>query len=302
MVQLIEAMQWTKVFQANLHDAEQSQFGAEAAYSGLFFTFFKCLSSAHFTDENVKFYVPIFATKMVLDALMFHLKKIARSTKEQVEDPVVYAAIGFENRPTSVDELMQLVSLVSDLQEQLWAKTRSEQCLPEVKHLCQTVSRPQSALNRLGSFVQWPFSQGVNSLHTASVFDLAENGFYLKSTELASTIHCPLLELTDFSPENFSFQKSEQHLKELLGPNNACLLALPSQNTPLYKSLNYLAPQKFTSVSEVVCSQNSSFVLVGGLNGSVSICSSQLHLIPIKTLQFFSHDVHKKKQKYLEVY
>jgi hypothetical protein len=55
-------------------------------------------------------------------------------------------------------------------------------------------------------------------------------------------------------------------------------------------------------VSEVICSQNTGFVLVGGLHGSVSICSSQLQLMPIKNLQFFSHDVPKKKQKYLEVY
>ena len=103
---------------------------------------------------------------------------------------------------------MQLISFVSDLQEQLWAKTRSEQCLPEVKYLCQTVSRPQSALNRLGSFVQWPFAESVSSPHSTSPFDLAENGFYLKSNEVASTIHNPLLEIQDFMPKTLSLQKS----------------------------------------------------------------------------------------------
>lgn len=42
------------------------------------------------------------------------------------------------------------------------------------------------------------------------------------------------------------------------------------------KSLNYLSPQKFISVSEVIASQNSSFVLIGGKSGSISICSSML--------------------------
>jgi hypothetical protein len=54
-------------------------------------------------------------------------------------------------------------------------------------------------------------------------------------------------------------------------------------------------------VTEVVSSTNTGFVLVGGMNGSISICSSLLQLTPLKAMQFFTHDIDKKLAKCLEL-
>lgn len=54
-------------------------------------------------------------------------------------------------------------------------------------------------------------------------------------------------------------------------------------------------------MQEVITSQNSSFVLIGGKAGSISICSSMLQLTPLKAMQFFTHDVEKKQQKCLQL-
>jgi hypothetical protein len=60
---------------------------------------------------------------------------------------------------------------------------------------------------------------------------------------------------------------------------------MPSENTSLNTSLNYLNAQKFFAVTEVIASQNSGFVLIGGNNASVSICSaSAATMAPLKTL------------------
>lgn len=118
MAQLIETLSWTQVFKQSLPgDRESSQFSAETAYHGLFFTFFRCLGAAFDLNENVKFYAPIFAAKMVLDAVMFQLKRSLRNAKEHKEDTAVCDALGFEKQTRSDEELMQLIALVSDLQE-----------------------------------------------------------------------------------------------------------------------------------------------------------------------------------------
>ena len=79
MKALIEFLPWTKVFKKSLvkgYYAENTFFCAEISYNGLYFHFFKSLACHHkFTETQSKFYAPIFATKIVLDSFMFHLRK-----------------------------------------------------------------------------------------------------------------------------------------------------------------------------------------------------------------------------------
>jgi hypothetical protein len=79
MKALIEFLPWTKVFKKILvkgYYAENTIFCAEIAYNGLYFHFFKSLACHHkFTETQSKFYAPIFATKIVLDSFIFHLRK-----------------------------------------------------------------------------------------------------------------------------------------------------------------------------------------------------------------------------------
>lgn len=80
-------------------------------------------------------------------------------------------------REASIDELNSVISLITDLNEQLWAKTRSDQCSAEVKLLMTTVSRPFSALNRLGTFIKWPFVRTYSENESAQVDKLEDNAF-----------------------------------------------------------------------------------------------------------------------------
>jgi hypothetical protein len=63
------------------------------------------------------------------------------------------------------------------MQEQIWARCRSNQCASDVKLMLTSVSRPSSALNRLASFLQWPLSDIPDRMSPKT---LAENGFILQ--------------------------------------------------------------------------------------------------------------------------
>lgn len=115
--------------------------------------------------------------------------------------------------------------MLTDLQEQLWAKTRSDQCLPEIKSIFTNVSRPYSALNRLGSFINWPFSRhaksasfkGKNcSILDLSPFKLCDNGLFLKANDQLSMYDNDRIELNCLSPEA-SLSGSQKSQIEFIG-------------------------------------------------------------------------------------
>lgn len=81
----------------------------------------------------------------------------------------------YKSHNHSVDDLYLLLHILFDLNEQMWAQTRSPLCSSEVKQLMNSVSRPQSAFNRLGSFVTW-------SLRDISPITASNNGFYYKES------------------------------------------------------------------------------------------------------------------------
>ena len=140
------------------------------------------------------------------------------------------------------------------------------------------MSRPYSALNRLGTFIQWPFSQQflrVKNQYDMKPMNLCENGLFMKADGIISMYNNENVRLEMLSAD-VRILGSEKSQKQTIGSQHKLLKGLPSRNVPLSRSLNYLRPQKFISVQEVITSQNSSFVLIGGKAGSISICSSML--------------------------
>ncbi len=71
------------------------------------------------------------------------------------------------NVESSLGDFDVMLSILTDLQEQQFARTRSDLSISEVKNLCQQVSMPQSQLNQLsailGNVVQTP-SRSLNYL------------------------------------------------------------------------------------------------------------------------------------------
>ena len=105
--------------------------------------------------------------------------------------------------------------------------------------------------------------------------NLCENGLFMKADGIISMYNNENVRLEMLSAD-VRILGSEKSQKQTIGSQHKLLKGLPSRNVPLSRSLNYLRPQKFISVQEVITSQNSSFVLIGGKAGSISICSSML--------------------------
>ena len=72
---------------------------------------------------------------------------------QPAKDEELAKKLGFTWKQASIDKLESMQALTTDVQEQFWAKTRSDQCPSEIKQIFTNVSRPYSALNRLGTFI-----------------------------------------------------------------------------------------------------------------------------------------------------
>lgn len=78
---------------------------------------------------------------------------------------------------------------------------------------------------------------------------------------------------------------------------------LVTENIPLHRGINYLSPYKISSsaIIDVISSQNSEFVLIGGSQGNIHICNSAIQLVPLKTVAFFAANVEKRHKKHKDI-
>jgi hypothetical protein len=115
---------------------------------------------------------------------------IVRKQNEVELDIVKKEALFYQDPNHSVDDLYFLLSILSDLTEQMWAQTRSSRCPPSVKAFLTSVSRPHSALNRLGSFIGWGFA-GDNATGDGSIgpIQMTNNGMMLCKEGASSVCH-----------------------------------------------------------------------------------------------------------------
>ena len=172
----------------------------------------------------------------------------------------------------SVDDIYLSLSVLYDIQEQIWAQAKSQRVSQEVNAFVNTVSRPFSAFNRLGSFVGW------GSIRSESIItELAEQGFFFRETSSVSQFENPAIEISDLSEDSLLSQNS---LQSYLGSSNRLLNSLITENVPLYKTLNYIGKKSFKKevILDVITSPNSDFLLTGLSNGSCHLNISTLRL------------------------
>ena len=165
----------------------------------------------------------------------------------------------------------------------------------EVNTFVNTVSRPFSAFNRLGSYVDW------GSIRTESIItDLADNGFFFRENLTVSQFENPGIEIPDLSADNLFNQGS---LQDYLGSSNRLLNSLVSCNVPLHKTLNYLGPKSYNKegVLDVITSPNSDFILTGQKNGSCHLNIASLRLQNRKIVNMFDSDKKNKLKKHRQV-
>ena len=91
--------------------------------------------------------MPVYSAKFAIDALVYHVRhrqhqvsKILQQYVCLVEAPLKYKPqVAFQDLPnieSSLSDFEAMLSFLNDLTEQLYAKTRSDQCSSEVKYLC----------------------------------------------------------------------------------------------------------------------------------------------------------------------
>lgn len=77
---------------------------------------------------------------------------------------------------------------------------------------------------------------------------MCENGFYMKFQNKVSMYDNDRIELDCFSA-NLSLEGTEQSVKSVIGSQHKVLKGLPSSNMSLSKTLDYLSPTRFGTIS-----------------------------------------------------
>lgn len=192
----------------------------------------------------------------------------------------------FEDPNFSVDDLYLSLSVFTDLSEQIWAQAKSKGTPADVRAFVNSVSRPFSSFNRLGSFINWGNSGAVK---------LAEQGLFYRESVSVSHFENTAVEISDLSEETLL---SQDFMREHLGQGNRFLNSQVTENVPLHKTLSYFnarsVKQEESDVIDVIASQNSEYVLVGSSNGTFTVVSSNL-TIP-ETREFSMFDLEKKRK------
>jgi hypothetical protein len=211
-----------------------------------------------------------------------------RIKPEALIDAIADANLPFIEDPNfSVDDLYLTLSILTDLSEQIWAAAKAGPS--DIKSFVNSVSRPYSAFNRLGSFLAWgSTSYDQQALH------LAEQGLIMKENMTVSHFQNPAVEMPDLSLEQLL---SQSYLREHLGQSNRHINAQITENVPIWKTLNYLGANelariqdKESSILDVIPSVNNDFFLVGNTNGTFSVYNSSLSITESRKFNMFDLD------------
>jgi hypothetical protein len=123
-----------------------------------------------------------------------------------------------------------------------------------------TVSRPFSAFNRLGSFIGWGSVRCENIIK-----ELADQGFFYRENLTISQFENPSTEIADISDASLL---TPAYLRDQLGSSNRLLASLVCDNVPLHKTMNYISPKTLKHQAlDVLSSCNSDLILTGFVNG-----------------------------------
>jgi hypothetical protein len=196
----------------------------------------------------------------------------------------------------SLIKILQLISVLLSLQEQLWISSMSVQSQIDSSLLEKCTSRTQSAYGRLSSFTSWPSSQ----VHPIK---LSEAGLVNTSDQHIRLNH--YLEYgTQIEEEALkSTQNEGNSLSDFLQskfPNNLMVKGYPSINVPLHKTINLFPPWKHTSdvdqekncfvekeITDLWVPKYSEFLIsANSEDGSAWIWNSQLHLFLAGRINF----------------
>lgn len=190
----------------------------------------------------------------------------------------------FEQNP-SILQVKKLISVILDLQEQVWLWTRKESDKLNPKSLERNVSRTHTAYGRLASFISWP----GDKIHPLS---LSEEGFVNTSDTS--------IRLRHYLNTEVMVEEDAANLRENIASMDSSTNTI---NVPLYKTINYFPAWKHTSeienseipqfwesdISQLWIPKFSEFLMSANFqNGSIWLWNSHLHLFLVGRLNFKS--------------
>jgi hypothetical protein len=168
----------------------------------------------------------------------------------------------------------------------MWIQTRSSQSPNNVKDFMNSISRPHSALNRLGSFSSFKLSQSPDE----GIKQLVDLGLiYKQSNQLCHSQAGN--SKTQIQTLNYATLTDRESQHKYFGMNNRMLNGLMTQNVELAKSLSYLVPQTTDKeILDVIPSQNSEFTLITKPGGRVELHSTSINLSKVGEMFMFESD------------
>ena len=158
-----------------------------------------------------------------------------------------------------------------------------------------TVSRPFSAFNRLGSFICW------GSVRTEDIIkQLADEGFIYRENITVSQFENMGIEIADIGESTLT---NKDYIRSQLGDGDRMINSLVTGNVPLYKTLNYIGSKvsKSQNIIDLIPSHNTNLLLTGYDNGSICLNLVSLRLSLKKTVNFFEIDKKSKLKKHTAI-
>lgn len=217
---------------------------------------------------------------------------IIQSQNSELDNPNEY----FYEDSWSIIKLLQLISVLLSLQEQLWISSVSDQTQIDPSLLEKYASRSHSAYGRLSSFISWPSNQ-VHPIKLSEVGLVNTSDQYMKLNhylEYGTPIEEEILKSSQNEAKNLS-----DYLQTKF-PNNLMVKGYPSINVPLHKTVNLFPPWRHTSdvdqednqfvmkeITDLWVPKYSEFLMsANSEDGSAWIWNSQLQLFLAGRINF----------------
>ena len=191
-------------------------------------------------EDSIQFQVKLLDMKYFIESAKQHVqialkKQIFDLQSKEVRDRMQeYNFERFDFQPESIPDLDQLYTVLDvliDLEEQLWIQTRSNQSPSDVKNFLNSVSRPQSAFCRLGSFTSFGIQGG-------SPQELAEMGYIYKQNQQLNHFMSGNSR-AQISQLSYRYLKDPVNSEKYFGRDNRMLNGFMVGNVDLHRSLNY---------------------------------------------------------------
>ena len=230
---------------------------------------------------SVEFSAPLRSAKVAIDDLLYNLSKLrtsmsrellnlslfidsqnnVRSNKDSNENEVLKNLEVNQKTENTVHDINSVMNVLYKLDEQLWCKAAFKTKAKDILSLFTAVSRPNSAIERLSTFVG-----EKEYLHSLSNY-----GYIFREDNILQNVF-----------DDSHIKKISEDCHDAI---NDSLLVQNSINAPLENSLNYLPPSNLKH-KKLIISPNSDFLFKFTEKGLCKVYTAGLSLVEVGSINF----------------